>query len=100
MPPSFPFSPPPPPRVRSWSAIRVVVAAVLMRLAVVLRLIASLLGFTAIAGASFAVAQVVAGIFLVLFVIILLLAWAFGARCSSKCTRDRSAAFLLSSSDK
>lgn len=47
--------------------------------ALVIGLIASLLGFTSIAGASFAVAKVVAGIFLVLFVIILLLAWGVGS---------------------
>ena len=47
--------------------------------ALVIGLIASLLGFTSIAGASFAIAKVVAGIFLVLFVIILLLAWGIGS---------------------
>ncbi len=43
--------------------------------ALVIGLVASLLGFTSIAGASFAVAKVIAAIFLVLFVIFLLLAW-------------------------
>ena len=47
--------------------------------ALVIGLIASLLGFTSIAGASFAVAKVVAGIFLVLFVILLLLTWGVGS---------------------
>ena len=52
--------------------------------ALVIGLIASLLGFTSIAGASiagasFAVAKVIAGIFLVLFVILLLLAWGVGS---------------------
>ena len=47
--------------------------------ALVVGLIASLLGFTSIAGASFAIAKVVAGIFLVLFVILLLLAWGVGS---------------------
>ena len=47
--------------------------------ALVIGLIASLLGFTSIAGASFAIAKIVAGIFLVSFVIILLLAWGVGS---------------------
>ena len=47
--------------------------------ALVIGLIASLLGFTSIAGASFAIAKIVAGIFLVVFVIILLLAWGVGS---------------------
>jgi uncharacterized membrane protein YtjA (UPF0391 family) len=47
--------------------------------ALVVGLIASVLGFTSIAGASFAVARVIAGIFLVLFVLFLLLAWGVGA---------------------
>ena len=47
--------------------------------ALVIGLIASLLGFTSIAGASFAVAKVIAGIFLVLSVILLVLAWAVGS---------------------
>jgi uncharacterized membrane protein YtjA (UPF0391 family) len=40
--------------------------------ALVIGLIASLLGFTTIAGASFAIAKVIAVIFLVLFAILLL----------------------------
>ena len=47
--------------------------------ALVIGLIASLLGFTTIAGASFAIAKVIAGIFLVLFVILLVLAWGVGS---------------------
>lgn len=47
--------------------------------ALVIGLIASLLGFTSIAGASFAIAKVVAAIFLVLFVILLVLAWGVGS---------------------
>jgi uncharacterized membrane protein YtjA (UPF0391 family) len=47
--------------------------------ALVIGIIASLLGFTSIAGASFAVAKVIAGIFLVLFLILLLLAWGVGS---------------------
>jgi uncharacterized membrane protein YtjA (UPF0391 family) len=47
--------------------------------ALVIGLIASLLGFTSIAGASFAVAKVIAGIFLVLFVVFLALAWGVGS---------------------
>lgn len=47
--------------------------------ALVIGLIASLLGFTSIAGASFAIAKVIAGIFLVLFVILLVLAWGVGS---------------------
>jgi len=47
--------------------------------ALVIGFIASLLGFTSIAGASFAIAKVIAGIFLVLFVISLLLAWGVAA---------------------
>ena len=46
--------------------------------ALVIGLIASLLGFTTIAGASFAIAKVIAGIFLVSFVILLALAWGVG----------------------
>jgi uncharacterized membrane protein YtjA (UPF0391 family) len=46
--------------------------------ALVIGLIASLLGFTSIAGASFAIAKVIAGIFLVLFVVLLVLAWGVG----------------------
>jgi len=47
--------------------------------ALVIGLIASLLGFTSVAGASFAIAKVIAGIFLVRFIILLLLAWGVGA---------------------
>jgi uncharacterized membrane protein YtjA (UPF0391 family) len=46
--------------------------------ALVIGLIASLLGFTSVAGASFAVAKVIAAIFLVLFVVFLALAWGVG----------------------
>lgn len=42
-------------------------------------LIASLLGFTGIAGTSFAVAKIIAGVFLVLFVIVLVLALVVGS---------------------
>ena len=45
----------------------------------VIGVIASLLGFTSIAGASFAIAKVIAGIFLVLFLILLVLAWGVGS---------------------
>ena len=47
--------------------------------ALVIGLIASLFGFTSVAGASFAVAKVIAGIFLVLFLVLLLLAWGVGS---------------------
>lgn len=47
--------------------------------ALVIGLIASVLGFTSIAGASYAVAKVIAGIFLVLFVLLLLLGWGAGS---------------------
>ena len=40
----------------------------------VVGLIAALLGFTSIAGASFAIAKFLAGLFLVLFVVFLILA--------------------------
>jgi uncharacterized membrane protein YtjA (UPF0391 family) len=40
----------------------------------VIGLIAALLGFTAIAGASFAIAKFIAGLFLVLFLIFLVIA--------------------------
>lgn len=40
----------------------------------VVGLLAGLLGFTSIAGASFAIAKILAGLFLVLFVIFLVLA--------------------------
>ena len=46
--------------------------------ALVIGILASLLGFTSIAGASFAVAKVIAGICLALFVVLLLLAWGVG----------------------
>ena len=47
--------------------------------ALVIGLIASVFGFTSIAGASFAIAKVIAGIFLAIFVILLLLAWGVGS---------------------
>jgi uncharacterized membrane protein YtjA (UPF0391 family) len=47
--------------------------------ALVIGLIASLLGFTSIAGASFTIAKVIAAIFLVLFVVLILMAWGIGA---------------------
>lgn len=47
--------------------------------ALVIGVIASVLGFTRVAGASFAVAKVIAAIFLVLFVVLLLIAWGIGA---------------------
>lgn len=40
----------------------------------VVGLVAALLGFTTIAGASFAIAKVIAGLFLLLFVVFLILA--------------------------
>jgi uncharacterized membrane protein YtjA (UPF0391 family) len=40
----------------------------------VVGLIAALLGFTTIAGASFAIAKILAGLFLVLFVVFLIVA--------------------------
>jgi uncharacterized membrane protein YtjA (UPF0391 family) len=40
----------------------------------VVGLVAALLGFTSIAGASFAIAKFLAGLFLVLFIVFLLLA--------------------------
>lgn len=43
-------------------------------------LIAALLGFTTIAGASFAVAKFLAGLFLVLFLLFLILGLAAGRR--------------------
>ena len=46
--------------------------------ALVIGLIASALGFTSIAGASYAVAKVIGVIFLVLFVILLVLGWGVG----------------------
>jgi uncharacterized membrane protein YtjA (UPF0391 family) len=47
--------------------------------ALVIGLIASLLGFTSVAGASYAIAKVIAGIFLVMFIVLLLLAWGVGS---------------------
>ena len=47
--------------------------------ALIVGLIASVLGFTSIAGASYAIAKVIAGIFLVLFLLLLLLAWGVGS---------------------
>jgi uncharacterized membrane protein YtjA (UPF0391 family) len=47
--------------------------------ALVIGVIASVLGFTSIAGASFAIARVIAGIFLVLFIIFLVLGWGVGS---------------------
>lgn len=47
--------------------------------ALVIGLIASLLGFTSIAGASFAIAKVVAAVFLVLFLVLILLGWGVGS---------------------
>lgn len=44
-------------------------------IALVIGLIASALGFTKIAGTSFAIAKIIGVIFLVLFVILLLLGW-------------------------
>lgn len=41
----------------------------------VLGLVSAALGFTRIAGASFAIAKIIAVVFLVLFLIFLLLAW-------------------------
>jgi uncharacterized membrane protein YtjA (UPF0391 family) len=43
-------------------------------------IIAALLGFTTIAGASFALAKVLAGIFLVMFLVLLVLALSAGRR--------------------
>ena len=40
----------------------------------VIGLIAALLGFTSVAGASFAIAKFLAGVFLVLFVVLLIMA--------------------------
>jgi len=49
----------------------------------VIGLLAALLGFTTIAGASFAIAKFIAGLFLVLFVIFLVLALAAGRKIVS-----------------
>jgi len=43
-------------------------------------IVAALLGFTTIAGASFALAKVLAGIFLLMFLVLLTLALAAGRR--------------------
>jgi uncharacterized membrane protein YtjA (UPF0391 family) len=45
----------------------------------IIGVIASALGFTSIAGASFAVAKVIGAIFLVLFVVLILIAWGVGS---------------------
>lgn len=47
--------------------------------ALVIGLIASMLGFTSIAGASFAIAKVIAAIFLVLFLVLIAIGWGVGA---------------------
>ena len=47
--------------------------------ALVVGLVASLLGFTSIAGASFAVAKIIGVIFLLLFVVLLIVVLAGGA---------------------
>ena len=49
----------------------------------VIGLIAALLGFTSIAGASFAIAKFLAGLFLVLFVVFLVIALAAGRKIVS-----------------
>jgi uncharacterized membrane protein YtjA (UPF0391 family) len=49
----------------------------------VVGLISALLGFTTIAGATFAIAKFLAGLFLVLFLIFLILAIAAGRRIMS-----------------
>lgn len=49
----------------------------------VIGLIAALLGFTSIAGASFAIAKFIAGLFLVLFIIFLVVAIAAGRKIVS-----------------
>jgi len=49
----------------------------------VIGLIAALMGFTTIAGASFAVAKFIAGLFLILFLVFLVLALAAGRRITS-----------------
>ena len=49
----------------------------------VIGLIAALLGFTTIAGASFAIAKFLAGLFLVLFVVFLVIAIAAGRKIVS-----------------
>jgi uncharacterized membrane protein YtjA (UPF0391 family) len=49
----------------------------------VVGLIAALLGFTTIAGASFAVAKFLAGLFLLLFLVFLVIALAAGSKILS-----------------
>ena len=49
----------------------------------VIGLVAAVLGFTTIAGASFAIAKFMAGLFLVLFLIFMVLALAAGRRIVS-----------------
>lgn len=49
----------------------------------VIGLIAALMGFTTIAGASFAIAKFIAGLFLILFLVFLVLALAAGRRITS-----------------
>ena len=46
----------------------------------VIGLIAALLGFTTIAGASIAIAKVLAGLFLILFLVFLVIAWTTARR--------------------
>jgi uncharacterized membrane protein YtjA (UPF0391 family) len=46
--------------------------------ALIIGIIASVLGFTTIAGASFTIAKVIGVIFLVLFVALLLVGWGVG----------------------
>jgi uncharacterized membrane protein YtjA (UPF0391 family) len=46
----------------------------------VVGLVAALLGFTTIAGASFAIAKFLAGLFLLLFLVFLIIALAVGRR--------------------
>lgn len=48
-------------------------------LALVIGVVASLLGFTSIAGASFTIAKIIGAIFLVLFLILIALAWGVGS---------------------
>ena len=48
-------------------------------LCLVIGVIASLLGFTSIVGASFAIAKVIGAIFLVLFLVLLLIAVGIGS---------------------
>lgn len=49
----------------------------------VIGLVAALLGFTTIAGASFAIAKFMAGLFLVLFIVFLVIAIAAGRKIVS-----------------